>query len=104
MIIIIIRLLYPPLYSLTFLRNFAKEEQSSINGVVWKEKLFRYLANLVIKGHPQEFGVDTTKDIDTSVDHSNITHTNMSIAPQSKERSRYHRQILLEDGPEGYSN
>ena len=46
MIIIIIRLPQPTLRSPPFLRDFANEEQSSILGMVRKERHLRYLANL----------------------------------------------------------
>ena len=71
-------------------------------GVVRKEKHLRYLANLVVNGHSPELGADATKVISVSGDHSKIARTNMSVAPHTKEVSISHRQILLEDGPEGY--
>ena len=71
-------------------------------GVVKKEKHIIYLANLAVNGHSQELGADATKVIAASGAHSKITRTNMSVAPHPKEGSRYHRQILLEDGQEGY--
>ena len=55
MIIIIIRLLQPPLHSPPFLRNFATKEQSSMKCVVCKEKLIRYLANLSINAIPRNW-------------------------------------------------
>ena len=51
MIIITIMLLQPPLNSPPFLRNFGNKEQYSMKGVVWKENLLRYLANLTVNGH-----------------------------------------------------
>jgi len=83
--------------------NFADEEQSSMKGVVRKEKLLRYLANLAVNGHPQELGADATKVIAASGAHSKIARPNLSVAPAPKEGSRSHRQILQEDGPEGYA-
>ena len=71
-------------------------------GVVRKEKHLIYLANLAVNVHPQELGSNATKFIATNGAHSKIAHTNMYVAPQPKEGSRSHRQILLEDGLEGY--
>ena len=70
-------------------------------GVVRKEKHLRYLANPAVNGHPQEMGADATKVIATSCAHSKISLPNMSVAPHPREGLRSHRQILLEDGPEG---
>ena len=86
-----------------FLQNFSNDEQSSMKGVVWKEKLLRHLSNLAIKIHPWELGADATKVIAASFPKSKIACTNMSVAPQPKEGLKSHRQILLEDGPEGYA-
>ena len=60
-------------------------------GVVRKEKHLRYLANLAVNGHPQELGADTTKVISASGTHSKFARTNMSVTPQLKEGSKYHR-------------
>ena len=70
--------------------------------VVRKEKMLIYTANLTIKVHTMEVGEDATKVIYFIINHSKIAHPSMSVAPQPKEGLRYHRQILLEDGPEGY--
>ena len=70
-------------------------------GMVRKDNHLRYLANIAVNIHPQELGADATKVISTSGDHSKIARTNMSIPPQTKEGSIYHRQIILEDGSEG---
>ena len=71
-------------------------------GVVRKKKHIRYLANLTVNGHPQELGAGATKAIAVSGAQSKIDRTNMSVAPQRREGSRSYRQIVLEDGLEGY--
>ena len=48
--------------------------------------------------------VGATKVIVVSIAHSNIARPNMSVAPQLKEGSIFHRQILLEYCPEGNVN
>ena len=78
------RLLRPPLHSPPSLQNFADEEQSSMKGVVWKEKLLRYLANLAVNVHPHELGADANKVIAASGAHSNIACPNISVAPHPK--------------------
>ena len=72
-------------------------------GVVKKENIPIYLSNTDVKCHPQELGANDTKIISSSISHSKISYTNMSVALHPKEGSRSHRQILLEDGPEGYT-
>ena len=91
MIIIIIRLLHPPLHSLPFLRYFANEDQSSMKFMVWKEKLIIYLANLAVNGHPQELGTNETKVIVASSTKSRTTYHNMYAALYPKEGLIYHR-------------
>ena len=103
MIFIIIGLVQPPLNSHPFLRNFANEEQSSILGVVRKEKYLRYLAKLAVNVHPQELRDGATKFIAASGAHSKNARTNMSVDPHPKEGSISHHHILLEEGPEGYA-
>ena len=88
---IIIRLLQTPLHSPAFLRNSASEEQSSMKGVVWKEKLIIYLANLAVNGHPQELGTNETKVIVASSTKSRTTYHNMYAALYPKEGLIYHR-------------
>ena len=75
-----------------------------MKGVVEKDNLLRYLANLAINGHPQELGDDASKVIAASGAHPKIACPNMSVAPQPKKGSISHCQILLEDGLEGYAN
>ena len=103
MIIIIISLLRPPIHSPPFLQNFSNDDQSSILGVVRKQKYPIYLSNLSINGHLQELGYNATKVIYVSCAHSNIACTNMSVTPHPKEGLKYHHQILLQDSPEGYA-
>ena len=89
----------PPLQSNPFLWKFSNKEQTSMKGVVWKEKLLIYLSKFSVNGNPQELGPDATKVIYTSSAHSKIDRPNMSIAPHIKECSRPHHRILLKDGP-----
>ena len=85
MIIIIIRLLPPPLHSPPLLRNFTNKEQYSMSGMLWKERNLIYIANHSVNGHTHELGDDATNVISTSGAHSKIIHTKISIAPQPKE-------------------
>ena len=83
-IIIIIRLLQPLLYSPTFLCNFANEDHSSIKIVIQKDYLFKYLANLAANGTSQELGADATNIIAAISSHYKIDRPNMSVALHPK--------------------
>ena len=55
-----------------------------MKGVVKKEKLLIYLANLSFNSSPQGLWDDTTKVIVASGDHSKISCPNISVAPHPK--------------------
>eukprot|EP00566_Odontella_aurita_P003700 CAMPEP_0113548658 /NCGR_PEP_ID=MMETSP0015_2-20120614/13009_1 /TAXON_ID=2838 /ORGANISM="Odontella" /LENGTH=1264 /DNA_ID=CAMNT_0000449299 /DNA_START=185 /DNA_END=3979 /DNA_ORIENTATION=- /assembly_acc=CAM_ASM_000160 len=82
--------------------NFASKSQSSQKKLMNFEKTLRYLANIAVNGHPVELGADITK-----IDPVRKAHPKVALPKlqpkEKKEGERSHRQILLEDGPEGYA-
>jgi len=79
--------------------DFASEEQSDQRKVGAKERLIRYLANLAVNGHPPELGADPTK---IKSGHT-VDMTKKLILPEGATSTGGMRQILLEQGPEGYA-
>ena len=51
-----------------------------MKGVVRKEKILGYQANLAVNGHPQGLGADATKAIAPSGAHSKIACPNMYVS------------------------
>ena len=80
--------------------NFANKEQAEQKNVGKTEKLIRYLANLAVNGHPEELGADPAKLSNT---HNDITSNVLPKASEIEAPSRGMRQILVEEGPEGYA-
>lgn len=81
--------------------NFANEDQADPKLVFQTDRLLRYLANLVVNGHPTELGADAAKmasGITTSVPAPKIPR---SETASSKKAGMRH--ILLEEGPAGYA-
>ena len=64
--------------------NFSNKDQSSVKGMVWKEKLLIYLSKLTVNVYTQELGADSTKVIAANGAHSKIACPNMSVSPHPK--------------------
>ena len=79
--------------------DYANEDQSDPQKLYETERLLRYIANLAVNGHPAELGADPAKMKDSCE-----TIVRPPVFPAEKRRvGGGMRQILLNEGPEGYA-
>lgn len=86
----------------TSLWDFSNAEQADPRKTDASERLLRYLANLAVNGHPAELGVDNDKIKPGNM--VSVARPKMPAgAAATKKKKKSMRQILLDDGPEGYA-